>query len=81
MSASIPNAAPSGATDAVLKPSEAVPEDAQKIQGIEFNKYADRDITVAEMVEGMGSMGFQASAVAQAVKIIEDMVCYALQQP
>lgn len=69
------NAAPSKATEAVLVASEAVPEDAQKVEGIDFNKYgSDHDITVKEMVQGMAHMGFQATAVSEAVRIINDMV-------
>jgi deoxyhypusine synthase len=64
----------STATAAVLKPSAPVPADSKQVDGIDFNKYADRDITVAEMVAGMTGMGFQATAVGQAVRIINDMV-------
>ena len=66
--------APSGATDAVLKPSEPVPEGAREVQGIDFDKYAGRSITVDELVGGYGSMGFQATAVGEAVRIINGMV-------
>ncbi|KAF2012601.1 Deoxyhypusine synthase [Aaosphaeria arxii CBS 175.79] len=65
--------APSGATDAVLKPSDPVPEDAREVKGIEFDNYAGRGITVQELVGGMASMGFQATAVGEAVRIINDM--------
>jgi hypothetical protein len=65
---------PSNATDAVLKPSEPVPEDSTEVQGIEFNDYADRAITVEELVAGYASMGFQATAVGEAVRIVNDMV-------
>jgi hypothetical protein len=66
--------APSGATDAVLKPSDPVPEGAREVQGIDFNKYAVHPITVEELVAGMATTGFQASAVGNAVRIINDMV-------
>ncbi|WPH02086.1 Hypothetical protein R9X50_00494100 [Acrodontium crateriforme] len=65
--------APSGATDAVLKPSDPVPEGAIPVQGLDFNHYADRNVTVADMVEAMSTMGFQASSVGQAAKIINGM--------
>jgi deoxyhypusine synthase len=68
-----PENAPGLATGAVLKPSESVEENAVKVSGIEFNHYAGRDITVKELVAGMENMGFQASAVGDAVKIINDM--------
>src|SRR5437016_9833580 len=66
--------APSDATDAVLKPSEPVPDGARQVQGIDFDNYADRSITVDELVAGMASMGFQATSVGEAVRIIEGMV-------
>ena len=65
---------PITATDAVLKPSDSVPEGAQKVRGIEFDDYDGRDITAKELVAGMTHMGFQASAVGDAVRIINDMV-------
>ena len=72
-------AAPNGqasatATGAVLKPSDPVPQGVRRVNGIEFNDYGGRDITVKELVAGMADMGFQASAVGDAVRIINDMV-------
>lgn len=67
-------AAPSAATAAVLKPSEPVPHGSKEVQGIDFNKYADRSITVEELVQGMSNMGFQATSVAEAVRIVNGMV-------
>ncbi len=66
--------APSHATDAVLKPSNPVPDGMREVQGIDFNDFGESDITVPEMVAGMATMGFQASAVSNAVQIINDMV-------
>ncbi len=66
--------APSHATDAVLKPSDPVPDGAQEVKGIEFDKFREQDITVSELVAGMATMGFQASAVSKAVQIVNDMV-------
>lgn len=68
------DAAPSGATNAVLKPSDPVPEGAVPVKGIEFNDYKDRNITAEELVRGMTNMGFQASSIGQAVDIINGMV-------
>ncbi|EOD51476.1 putative deoxyhypusine synthase protein [Neofusicoccum parvum] len=65
--------APQGATNAVLKPSDPVPEGAQEVKGVEFNDYAGKNITVEELVAGMENMGFQATSVGQAVKVIEGM--------
>lgn len=66
---------PSEATAAVLLESQPIPVDARKVAGIDFDHYPGRNITVAELVAGMSSMGFQATAVADAVRIINDMVC------
>ena len=67
-------APPSNATDAVLKPSEPVPADAKEVQGIDFNDYAQRSITVEELMGGYARMGFQATAIGEAVRIVNDMV-------
>lgn len=66
--------APSEATDAVLKASDPVPDGAQEVRGIEFDEYRGRNITVVEMISGMATMGFQASSVSEAVRIINEMV-------
>ena len=66
--------APAAATDAVLKPSGSIEDNVKKVQGIEFNDYHGQDISVRELVRGMRDMGFQASAVGDAVRIINDMV-------
>ena len=68
------NAAPSQATQAVLVASEPVPEGIAKVQGIDFDKCADHDMTVKEMVEGMASTGFQSTAISEAARIIKEMV-------
>lgn len=67
--------APSLATDAVLVKSAPIPEGAKKVQGIDFNQYAGRDVTATDLINGMANMGFQATSVAEAVRIINDMVC------
>ncbi|KAL1984340.1 hypothetical protein VTN96DRAFT_9201 [Rasamsonia emersonii] len=67
------NVPPASATQAVLVASAPVPEDARKVRGVDFNQFADRDITVPELVANMANMGFQASAVADAVRIINEM--------
>lgn len=68
------SAAPSTAKDAVLVPSEAIPEGVQEVRGVEFNDHRGRDISAAELVDGMAGMGFQASALGDAVRIINEMV-------
>jgi len=65
--------APSSATDAVLKPSEDVPNGIEEVRGLDFNHYADRNITAAELLSEMTNMGFQASSIGQAARIIENM--------
>jgi hypothetical protein len=74
MTAAHDSSAPTGATDAVLKPSAPIPEGSREVQGIDFNHYASRSITVEELVGGYATMGFQATSVGEAVRIINDMV-------
>ncbi|QDS69914.1 Deoxyhypusine synthase [Venturia effusa] len=66
-------AAPSKATDAVLKPSEFSAADATEVDGVDFNNYVDRNVTVAELVDNMSTMGFQATSVGEAVKLVNKM--------
>lgn len=66
--------APGLATDAVLMPSAPVSDDMQEVEGIEFNHYEDKALTVDDLISGMKHMGFQATAVGKAVRIINDMV-------
>lgn len=71
----LPNGtAPSGATDAVLKPSDPIPEGAVPVKGLDFDAFADRNVTVAELVENLAKVGFQASSIGQAVDIVNGMV-------
>lgn len=65
---------PSTATDAVLVVSDPVPEGIREVKGLDFNHYAGRAISVTDLVENMKTMGFQASAVGDAVRIINGMV-------
>jgi deoxyhypusine synthase len=67
------NAAPKLATDAVLMPSEGVPQGSRPVQGFEFNDFKNKSIGIEDMINGMSNMGFQASAVSEAVRIINDM--------
>ncbi|KAF2718347.1 Deoxyhypusine synthase [Polychaeton citri CBS 116435] len=66
-------AAPSGATDAVLMPSDPVPEGAMPVKGLDFDAFASRNVSVAELVDSMSHMGFQASSIGQAALIVEGM--------
>jgi deoxyhypusine synthase len=67
-------APPSTVTDAVLVPSNEMPEGSQKVEELDFNKFAGRPITVDDLMSGMNNMGFQASSIGEAVRIINDMV-------
>lgn len=67
-------APPSSVTDAVLVPSNEMPKDAKKVEELDFNKFAGRPITVDDLMSGMNNMGFQASSIGEAVRIINDMV-------
>ncbi|QSZ33723.1 hypothetical protein DSL72_005294 [Monilinia vaccinii-corymbosi] len=73
-SASNPNGAlPSSVTAAVLVPSNEMPVGAQKVEELDFNRFAGRPITVDDLLGGMNNMGFQASSIGEAVRIINDM--------
>ena len=60
-----------------MKPSMPVPETVPEVRGIEWNDFTTRntDITAVELVSNMASIGFQAGAVGDAVRIINEMVC------
>ncbi|KAI4098602.1 MAG: hypothetical protein L6R37_006396 [Teloschistes peruensis] len=64
---------PDATADAVLKPSGPISADARVIRGLDFNDYRDKKLTVEDLVENMAGMGFQATAVAEAVGIINEM--------
>ncbi|KAL1840082.1 hypothetical protein VTJ49DRAFT_817 [Mycothermus thermophilus] len=67
------NAPPSAATEAVLVKSVEMPGDAQKVEELDFNKFKGRPITADDLLQGMKHMGFQASAMCEAVRIINEM--------
>ena len=81
MAAPNDSSAPTAATEAVLKPSEPLPEGSRQVEGIDFNQYATRSITVEELVSGYANMGFQATSVGEAVRIINDMVRFSPDYP
>lgn len=68
-----PNAPPAAATDAVLVVSEEMPEDSQKVEELDFDDF-EGPITAENLCNGMRYMGFQASSLAESVRIINDMV-------
>lgn len=69
------NRPPDEAKAAVFVNSDPIPEGLRSVRGIDFNLHDNEDISVVDLVEGMSSMGFQASAIGDAVKIINGMVC------
>lgn len=68
------SAVPASVTESVLQSSQPVPEGSHEVSGVDFDKFQGRDITVAEMVDNLAYTGFQGSAVAEAARIINEMV-------
>ncbi len=68
------SSAPDKATGAVLKPSAPVAASARPVTGLEFNDYKEKQLTAEDLVRSMGGMGFQATAVCEAARIVNDMV-------
>ena len=58
----------------IAAPSDPIPARMPPVGGIEWDDYEGRDITAAEMVAQMRDTGFQATAVAEACEIIQEMV-------
>jgi hypothetical protein len=67
-------AIPASVTESVLQSSQPVPEGSHEVSGVDFDQFQGRDITVAEMVDNLAYTGFQGSAVAEAARIINEMV-------
>ncbi|ETN46119.1 deoxyhypusine synthase [Cyphellophora europaea CBS 101466] len=65
---------PTKATDAVLVPSEPVPEDVSQVRGIDWTALPPehRNI-VADFVNNLTGQGFQSSSIGDAIDIINDM--------
>jgi hypothetical protein len=68
------NGPPASVTAAVLQPSVSMPAGSQKVVELDFNAFAGRDVTVQDLISGMNNMGFQASSIGEAVRIINKMV-------
>lgn len=73
MGSNDPNAAPAGAKDAVLVKSGAMPEGAVKVEDFDFNNFKG-PMSAEDLLLGMRHMGFQASSIGEAVRIINEMV-------
>jgi deoxyhypusine synthase len=74
------SAAPLVSTEAVLKQSIDMPQGAQKVEELNFNDFTRRPITVEDLISGTSNMGFQASSIGEAVRIINEMVWSLLQR-
>lgn len=66
------NAAPAGAQAAVLVKSEQMPQGSQQVEELDFNKIKG-PITAEDLFLGMKNMGFQASSMGEAIRIINNM--------
>ena len=68
---------PVSVSDAVLRPSLPMPDDTppRPVVGIDFDRHAGQaPITVQELVSGMANVGFQATNLAEGVRIVNEMV-------
>lgn len=63
-------AIPSGASSAVLKPSDPVPEDAVTVQGPNF----DEPLTLDAFLSSYERIGFQANHLGRAINVVNKMV-------
>lgn len=73
------SAPPSKATDAVLLSSEPVPEDAQQVRGIDWTALPTESRSIiADFVLNLAGQGFQSSSIGDAIRIVNDMVCCAV---
>ncbi|KAK9452927.1 Deoxyhypusine synthase [Dipodascopsis uninucleata] len=64
---------PALVSEAVLKASNPVPEGALEVDGIDFSRPENQDVTVSKLVKSMRKMGYQATSVGIACEIINDM--------
>lgn len=62
---------PAGASSAVLKPSDPVPEDSLSVQGPNFDKPLD----LQQFISSYERIGFQANSLGKAIHITNKMVC------
>lgn len=60
----------------MFQKSVPVPEDFQKVLGIDYNKDLAYNARASDIIDSMRHMGFQASLVAKACDIISDMTLW-----
>lgn len=66
---------PSKATEAVLVPSDPLPEHAQEVKGIDWTRLpTEQRSIIASFVNDLTRQGFQSSSIGDAIRIINDMV-------
>lgn len=74
------SAPPAKATDAVLVSSDPVSKDAREVKGIDWAALPTESRSIiADFVLNLSGQGFQSSSIGDAVRIINDMVCYAME--
>lgn len=63
-------ALPSEASAAILKPSEPVSSDAVSVEGPNF----DNDLSLQNLLSSYERVGFQATSLGRAIRIVDKMV-------
>lgn len=61
------------AADAVLKQSVPIPDDFAKVSGVDYSKDSAYNSRATDLIDSMRTMGFQATSVATACDIINEM--------
>lgn len=64
---------PDLAADAVLKQSIDIPDSFVKVSGVDYSKDSAYNSRASDLIDSMRNMGFQASSVATACDIINEM--------
>lgn len=67
------NQLPTLAADAVLKQSVPIPADFVEVQGVDYSQDKAYNLRATDLIDSMRTMGFQASSVAKACDIINEM--------
>ncbi|ODQ67621.1 Deoxyhypusine synthase [Nadsonia fulvescens var. elongata DSM 6958] len=75
------NKIPGLASEAVLVQSAPVPDDAIEVEGIDFDLPENKNIRASDLIAGMSTMGFQASSLSKACKIIDEMRAWRGKNP